>query len=139
MNRNEALARLRNVPLFAELTKKDLSEIYSSCKIGRFEQGRDVVVEGRGGIGFHLVLDGKAAVKHGDKKVATLKSGDYFGEISVIDGGERTATVTAETDLSTLSLSAWSFKPLLEKQSIAKVILLKLCARIRELEKGRTL
>lgn len=139
MTKNEALKKLREVPLFGELTKKDLSEIYSSCRIGRFEPGRDVVVEGKGGIGFHLVLDGKAAIRHGDQKVATLRPGDYFGEISVIDGGERTATVTAETKLSTLSLSSWDFKPLLEKPSIAKALLLKLCARIRELEKSQAL
>jgi CRP/FNR family cyclic AMP-dependent transcriptional regulator len=135
----EALKKLRAVPLFEELSNKDLSEIYSSCKVGRFEPGRDVVVEGKGGIGFHLVLEGKALIRHGDKTVATLGPGDYFGEISMIDGGERTATVTAETNLSTLSLSTWDFKPLLEKPSIAKALLLKLAARIRQLEKSQAL
>lgn len=135
----EALKKLQAVPLFEGLSKKDLSEIYSSCKVGHFEPGRDVVVEGKGGIGFHLVLEGKAAIRHGNKTVATLGPGDYFGEISMIDGGERTATVTAETDLSTLSLSTWDFKPLLEKPSIAKALLLKLAARIRQLEKDQAL
>ncbi len=85
------------------------------------------------------MLKGKAAIRHGSKTVATLGPGDYFGEISMIDGGERTATVTAETDLSTLSLSTWDFKPLLEKPSIAKALLLKLAARIRQLEKDQAL
>lgn len=137
--KKDALNKLRAVPLFEELSNKDLAEIYSSCKVGHFEPGRDVVVEGKGGIGFHLVLEGKAAIRHGDKTVVTLGPGDYFGEISMIDGGERTATVTAETDLSTLSLSTWDFKPLLEKPSIAKALLLKLAARVRQLEKEQAI
>jgi len=138
MTKKEAIERLRSVPLFEGLTTKDLQNIYSSCKEGHFEEGRDVVVEGRGGIGLHLILDGKAVVKQRSRKVATLKRGDYFGEISLIDGGDRTATVTAETDLTTLSISSWSFKPLMEKPSIAKALMVKLCARIRELEKDPT-
>ena len=64
-----------------------------------------------------------------------LGPGDYFGEISLIDGKPRSATVRAETPLTTISLASWSFLPILDDQpEVSKQLLKVLCARVRAAE-----
>jgi CRP-like cAMP-binding protein len=69
------------------------------------------VVEGRQGVGFFLIVDGRAAVTVGGEVVNMLGPGDYFGEIALLRGNIRTATVTADTELRCLAMTAWQFKP----------------------------
>jgi CRP/FNR family transcriptional regulator, cyclic AMP receptor protein len=74
-------------------------------------------------------------VRRGGRRIRKLGPGDSFGDIALIDGGPRSATVEAETPLSTLSLATWNFKGALrENQSIAFKLLLVLCKRLREAE-----
>lgn len=134
----EALAKLQGVPLFEGLGKKELEAILSVSKQVHHEAGHHIVREGASGAGFHLILDGKASVTSGDRALASLGPGEYFGEVSLIDGGPRSATVTAETGVTTLSLASWEFMPMLGKHpSIATKLLVALCGRLRACDASR--
>jgi CRP/FNR family cyclic AMP-dependent transcriptional regulator len=126
---------LAAVPLFQGLSKRELAAISSVAEELDHPEGRDIVVEGKSGAGFHLILKGSASVKVGAREVTVLGTGDYFGEMSVIDGGPRSATVTANTPVRTLSIASWEFMPLLEKHpGLAAKLLVEMVRRVRRLE-----
>jgi CRP/FNR family cyclic AMP-dependent transcriptional regulator len=105
---------LRRVPLFAELDGRELEAIASSLKEVRFRPGQEVTTEGGAGVGFFVIEEGEARVTvHGDER-GRLGPGDYFGEIALIGRSERTATITAETELRCLGMTSWEFRPLVE-------------------------
>ncbi|TME49280.1 MAG: cyclic nucleotide-binding domain-containing protein [Chloroflexi bacterium] len=129
---------LEQVALFQGLNKRELRAVARASNEIEHTAGREVVSEGRGSIGFHLILSGKAEVTRKGRKLRALGRGDHFGEIALIDNQPRSATVTALTPLRTLTITAWNFKPLLrEHPQITYKLLLQLCARLREAE-GRT-
>ncbi|HEY8673928.1 MAG TPA: cyclic nucleotide-binding domain-containing protein [Candidatus Dormibacteraeota bacterium] len=129
----EMLGRNR---LFEGLTKKDLTAVVVSATEVEHAKGRVVMEEGKPGVGFHLIVDGTAGVTRRGRKLRTLGPGDSFGDIALIDGGPRSATVAAETHLRTLSLSPWEFRPLvMQHPQVAYKLLLKLSALLREAEK----
>lgn len=122
--------------LFDELSKKEVGAVIDYSTEVNHPKGQVIVIEDRSGVGFHLILDGTAVVSVKGRKVRTLGPGESFGDIAVIDGGPRSASVTAETELRTLSLPPWEFKPLvLEHPKLSYKLLLKLCALLREAEK----
>jgi CRP-like cAMP-binding protein len=130
---------LASVPLFEGLSNKELVQIHRMGKEVDFAAGKVVVKEGGSAVGFHLILKGKARVTIRGRNRTTLGPGNFFGELSLIDRGPRTATVTAETPLRTLSLVSWEFIPLLERQpSIARKILVEMCRRLREVDDSLT-
>ena len=98
-------------------------------------QGAYVAKQGETGVGFHLVVDGTAEVSKDGAVLTHLGHGGYFGEIGLIDGGTRSATVTATSDMTTVSLVGWDFTPLLDNPSFTKGLLLGLC-RIARQERG---
>ena len=88
-------------------------------------------------MGFHLIKSGTASVSVNGAERPDLGPGHYFGEISLIDGKPRSATVTAKTDLTTISLVSWAFKPILDEEpEVAKGLLTVMCARLRAVEHG---
>lgn len=134
----ETVARLKQIPLFAELSDRDVRAVLDRAKILEHDPGHSIVAEGHKSVGFHMLLDGSASVSHGNRVVRHLGPGDYFGEISVIDGQPRSATVTTESPVRMLSLSAWDFSKLLDQQpKLSRKIMLGLCQTIRALEELR--
>ncbi len=127
---------LRRVPLFSELEQRELETIAHSMKERTFGAGQTVAEEGSGGAGFFVIADGRAKVSVGGDERATLGPGDYFGEIALIDDqARRTATITAETDLTCYGLTSWSFRPLVESNAeIAWKLLQVMARRLREAE-----
>jgi CRP-like cAMP-binding protein len=126
---------LRRNRLFDELTKQEVTTIVDLSKEVEHRSGQVIVIEGRDGVGFHLLLEGTAVVSVNGRKLRTLEPGEAFGDIAVIDGGPRSASVTADTQLRTLSLPPWEFRPLLmEHPQLAYKLLIKLCALLREAE-----
>jgi pyruvate,water dikinase len=105
---------LRSVPLFAELDRKETAAISRLLKERRFARGETVVMEGSGGAAFFLIDSGEATVTIRGEEQGTLKRGDYFGEIALIDEGPRAATVTAASDLICYGLTFWEFQPLVK-------------------------
>jgi CRP-like cAMP-binding protein len=105
---------LLRVPLFGDLNKREAREVARAFKERRFAAGETVVQTGSGGAAFFLIDSGEAAVTVGGKGRRTLKAGDHFGEVALIDEGTRTATITAATDLVCYGLTYWDFRPLVE-------------------------
>lgn len=134
-----SLDMLGSVGLFEGLSKRELSQIHRTAREGEFMPEEVIVTEGETGVGFHLIISGRAKVLAGKKAIANLGPGDFFGELSLIDRGPRTATVVAQTKLKTLSLVSWEFLPLLDRNpSIARKILVEITRRLRNERKSHT-
>jgi CRP/FNR family cyclic AMP-dependent transcriptional regulator len=130
---------LRSVPLFADLSDRDLKRVLEVTKEVDFEDGRRVVEEDAQAVGFHLILQGSAIINVHGKDVSTFGPGDYFGEMSIIDGKPRSASVTASGHLRTLAIPAWDFEGLMEKYpSIMRALLAELTRRIRRMDQARS-
>ena len=127
-----SLQLLGSVGLFEGLSQKELTQVHRQAREGEFSPEEVIVTEGESGVGFHLILSGRAKVLAGKRTIATLGPGDFFGELSLIDRGPRTATVIASTNLRTLSLVSWEFLPMLDRNpSIARKLLVVICGRLR--------
>jgi CRP/FNR family cyclic AMP-dependent transcriptional regulator len=127
---------IKRVPLFADLDDRELKQIAASMKERTFSAGDTVTEEGKGGIGFFVIGDGTASVSVGGSQVRTLGEGDYFGEIGLIADIDRTATITAESDLRCYGMTAWDFRPLVESNAaIAWKMLQVMAQRLKEAQK----
>jgi CRP-like cAMP-binding protein len=103
----------------------------------RFAKGETVILEGSGAAAFYIIESGEATASIQGEEVpqATLGPGDHFGEIALIDGGPRSATVTATTDLVCHGLTFWEFRPLVERNGeLAWLLLRALARRVRAAE-----
>ena len=124
---------LREVPLFADLSGRDIKRVADAMQEHSFHPGKEVVAEGKGGVGFFVILEGTARVtQHGEDR-GLLSSGDYFGEMALIDGNDRVASVHAETELRCGVMSPWTFRPFVrEHPDVAWSLLTALVKRMRE-------
>jgi CRP/FNR family cyclic AMP-dependent transcriptional regulator len=127
--------RLREVAIFRSLDEKELHRIVEVGKEVRFDPGKVVAEQDGGAAGFHLILDGEVSVDVSGRERARLRSGKYFGEMSLIDGKPRSATVRAEAPTTTFALTSWQFLPLLDEYpSISRALLVELSGRLRRVE-----
>lgn len=127
--------QLAAVPVFAGLSHRQLGKLVDQSKETRHQAGHELAKEGEGSLALHLITSGSASVSVRGAAVRTLHEGDYFGEISLIDGRPRSATVIAETDLTTLAVPHLAFQQLLEDEpGFAAGLLKLLCTRLREAE-----
>jgi CRP/FNR family cyclic AMP-dependent transcriptional regulator len=127
---------IKRVPLFADLDDRELKQIASSMKERTFSAGDTVTEEGKGGIGFFVIGEGTASVSVGGSQVRTIGQGDYFGEIGLIADIDRTATITAESDLRCYGKTSWDFRPLVESNAaIAWKMLQVMAQRLKEAQK----
>jgi len=106
---------LPGVPLFAGLDAAEIEQIARLFKVRRFAAGETVIREGSGGAAFYLIDSGEATVTIQGVEKATLTAGDHFGEIALIDEGQRMATITASSDLVCHGLTYWEFRPLVQE------------------------
>jgi CRP-like cAMP-binding protein len=119
---NSAVAKasadvLKKVPLFSGLDDRELGAIAGQMRERRFSAGDTVTQEGAGGAGFFVVEDGTAEVKVGGATRGSIGPGDYFGEIALLTGSDRTATIVATTDMICWGMTPWDFRPLVESNS----------------------
>jgi CRP/FNR family cyclic AMP-dependent transcriptional regulator len=126
---------LKRVPMFERLSEKELKTLAANFTERAFQEGQELTSEGQGAAGFFVIESGQANVAVDGVNRRALGAGDYFGEIALIDGGARTATITAASDGKCYGLTSWQFRPLVvEHGSIGWTLLEALAARIRELE-----
>jgi CRP-like cAMP-binding protein len=136
---DKAIDLISSVPLFSECSKKELRAIASAAKEVTHKQGDVLAREGDKGIGFFVIAEGTARVNVGKSSRARLGPGDFFGEISLLDEGPRSATVTAETPMTLYGLTAWSFRQLVaQNPSIAQKLLRVMADRLRRTSKDLT-
>ena len=130
---------IRQVPLFKDLDKSEMQGLVSSMKERQFDEGDTVASEGSTGVGFFIIDEGEATVSVHGEEVRTLKHGDYFGEVALIDDGARTATVTAKTPLKCYGITSWEFRPLVEDNAkLAWTMLQTIARRLRDAEQRST-
>jgi len=131
----DLIDKLRTVAIFRGLDEKELKRIVAAGKEVHFDTGKVVAQQDGGAAGFHLVMDGEVSVVVDGHERARLGPGTYFGEMSLLDGLPRSATVKAEEPTTTFALTSWQFLPLLgEYPSISRALLVELCARLRRVE-----
>ena len=122
---------LRQVPLFEDLDGAELQSIADSMNEANVPAGGVVTAEGGPGDGFFVIERGEAEVTIEGQPRATMTAGDYFGEIALLLGSNRTATVTASTDLRCYALTPWDFRTLVEENpSIAWKVMGSMAARL---------
>ena len=130
---------LRSVALFGEMSDRELRSILKEAKQISFPEGHTIVQQGANGVGLHVVIEGEVKVVVNGRTRARLKPGDHFGEMSLIDGGPRSASVITVEPTRTLSLAVWSFNKLLKTYpSLAKKLLIALSKRLREADLSPT-
>lgn len=135
----ENVSRLAKVPLFSDCSQRDLQTVARVVREIPHKAGTVIAREGEPGIGLFILVDGTADVTIGGKKKITLVPGDFFGEIALLDGGPRTATVTANTDVQLLGLTEWVFRGLMQEHpSIALKTLQQMAGRLRTATKAAT-
>jgi len=123
---------LRSVPIFRGLQKATLFELARRSVEVNYPAGATVVRQGDPGDALCIVAEGAVEVYRDDRVVRQLTAGDYFGEISLIDGEPRSATVVAVGDVVLLELSSSDFDSLLSVPSVARVVMKNLARFCRE-------
>jgi CRP/FNR family cyclic AMP-dependent transcriptional regulator len=135
----DVMAQLAKVPLFSDCSTRDLQTIARVVKDIDHAAGTVIAREGEPGIGLFIIVQGQADVTIGGKRKAKLGPGEFFGEIALLDGGPRTATVTAVTDLKLLGLTEWVFRALMQQHpAIAVKTLQQMAGRLRSATKAAT-
>ena len=127
--------QLSDIELFSELSKRELKKVASFMTPVAVKAGRELTVEGEPGREFMIILEGTATVRRGGRVIAQLGPGDFFGELAVVAGVPRTATVVATSDMIVETLNRREFSSLLdESPKLAKKILVGAVKRLHELE-----
>jgi CRP-like cAMP-binding protein len=129
MAKRPGIELLANVPLFSGLPPRHLRRIRDLAEPADFMAGASLVKQGTPGDAFFVILEGEAKVVAGRRTINRLMPGDYFGEISLLDGSERTASVISETPLKVLMIDRARFLRLLQDEGVIAVALLEGLAR----------
>lgn len=120
---------LREVALFDGIDLDGLAMIAERAIEVDFAEGRTIVRQGEVGTGFFLVTSGGARVVQDGTTIAEYGPGDFFGELSLLDGGPRIASVMATAPTTCLAIASWDFEALLESQPRLAIAILKGVAR----------
>ena len=123
---------LKTVPLFQGMTDQALEAVAGLANEIRFADGQTVTKEGEPGDSFYVVVDGLLSVSRHGRKIRDLGSGDFLGEISLIDGRPRTATTVAVGPVEALVIERPAFLELMDRFGAVRLaILMALSDRIR--------
>jgi CRP/FNR family transcriptional regulator, cyclic AMP receptor protein len=132
MQRTDQMLLIGFVPLFRGFTKQDVRALLDRAQEVEFRDGATIMHEGTVGRDFYLLLQGEAAITVGRRTVGRARAGDYFGEMALIDGGVRSATVTAKSPVVALRLKQRDLLELIDGHpKLARTIMIELCRRLR--------
>ena len=131
------MGHLRRVPLFQECTEEELRRIAEMARIVESPDGTVLTEIGKPGDSFFFLIDGRVSVQTVAGGGEALHPGDFFGEMSLLDGEPRSATVSATTDVRLLVVDRFHFWQLLnETPDLVRRILVTLSRRVRRLEQA---
>jgi CRP-like cAMP-binding protein len=137
MAAKKSTSHLKNVPLFSECTPKEIALVVKNSTERTVKAGTVLIEQGQVGREAYVVLDGSATVKRNGKKIGTAKAGSIVGELSLLDNGPRTATVTTDSDTRLLVISDRGMKNTIEFiPAIGRKLLKALAGRVRELDRA---
>jgi CRP-like cAMP-binding protein len=132
------VVELKRAKLFQDLPEAEVRSIEKEMKTVTHPKGHEIVVRGDGGVGFMVITDGTVTVKTVSGRVRKLGPGDSFGEMALLDHEGRSATITADTDVTLATIPEWNFKPFLKDHpEVAYRLLVTLSRRIRQAEADR--
>jgi CRP-like cAMP-binding protein len=131
LRRNEKVELIKKVPLFAHCSKRELQEVAQLADEIDLREGKEMTRQGSRGREFFVLLEGTANVVKNGRRINTLGTGDFFGEIALVSDTPRTATVTATSPVRALVVTDRSFRRLLEDSpSIQSKVLTALAERL---------
>jgi CRP-like cAMP-binding protein len=139
MDKKDANALLKKVPLFSRLSEKALASIVKVAIEKEFKAETRIVSEGDTGTGFYLITAGSTEVSRSGARIAKLGAGEFFGEMALLDGAPRSADVTALEDTKCLVLTLWVLKGIIAANpNVALGMLEELARRLRDAEQTRS-
>jgi CRP/FNR family transcriptional regulator, cyclic AMP receptor protein len=131
LRKNAKIKLMERVPLFQGLSARELGQVAALADEIDLPEGRKLTNEGRTGKEFIIIVNGVADVTRGGKTINKLGPGDFLGEIALVTGRPRTATVTTRSPATLLVLSAQAFRGLLRNMpSMQSKVLSALAARL---------
>ncbi len=137
--RSDKVELLRKIPLFSRLSQRQLNAVAKHIDEVQIRKGAVLAKQGAQGLEAVIIVDGRARVEGDGKAIAELTAGDVVGEMSVIDGKPRSATVIAETPMNLLVLHRRDFMSLLETvPGLQRKLLVTLCERVRQADQALT-
>ncbi|HEY4870244.1 MAG TPA: cyclic nucleotide-binding domain-containing protein [Candidatus Dormibacteraeota bacterium] len=122
--REDVIPTLEKMPLFRDVSGRELRDVAARFDDATYLAGHGILTEGMTGPEFFIILDGTASVLIDDRVVATLGPGDFFGEVAALDGGPRTASVRAETQLRCVTLPVNGLRQFLLDHPVVAINLL---------------
>ncbi len=129
------MVELKQAKLLEGLPDSEVRSIEKQMKIVKHPSGHEIVLLGDNGVGFMIITDGTVLVRTVQGKVRKLGPGDSFGEMALLDHEGRSATITAESDVTMATIPEWNFKPFLkEHPEVAYRLLQTLSRRVRQAE-----
>ena len=126
------IKRLAAVPLFSRLSRKDLDAVAEATDDLHVAAGRTLAREGDAAYVAYVIVNGQAAISVDGERVGMVGPGEMVGEMGLIDGGPRAATVTADTDMDVYVIEPGRFSPLLDRPEICKALLQAAIKRLRQ-------
>jgi len=135
----DAASMLGTVPFFSGLDEKKRKALVSEGKEMSYGTGDTIVGEGAMGVGFYLILEGQAEVRKGGRVLASLGKGEFFGEMSLIDGQPRSADVVTVSPTKCWALTSWAFAGLVKANpEVALLMLKEMVKRLRGAQNSPT-
>lgn len=135
MARDEKLDLLHRIPLFSAFDGKKLERLGMLADEVDVPAGKVLMRQGDNGSDMMVLVRGQVSVERDGQRLNTMGPGDFFGEIALVDGGPRTATVTAEAPSSLLVITHRDFHSLMDEfPEVAQQVMNALANRVRHLE-----
>ena len=126
---------LADIPLFSSLSRRHIRKVAGIGRIARFHNATAIIRAGDPGDSFYVVIDGEVSVRRRGLPPLTLGTGSFFGEMALLDGGARTATVMAKGPVTCLAITRPRFLKLLrDEPTIAIGLLEEVTRRLRSLQ-----
>jgi CRP-like cAMP-binding protein len=134
LRKDAKVSLLAKIPLFERCSRRQLAKIASIAREVEYPSATPVVQQGKPGSDFFVIVDGEADVRKGARKLATLRAGSFFGEIALVTGSRRTATVTTGTPMRALVITSHDFRKLLQDSpDLQMTILEEIGSRLEKL------